>query len=103
MNHIDKNTNYVDYITEYITKNISYSEYFAEDISYCEYFAENVSSEAIIYSDYIAEHLDKNIQYSEYIAENLYGTHSETESEKAERIRLMRSKKLNRILNEMDI
>jgi len=69
-----------------------------DELKYTEYIAGQLNK-TLQYTEYLAEHLDKNIQYSEYLS----GTHYETESEKAERIRLMRSKKLNRIINEMDI
>jgi len=90
MNNIYKNTNYIDIFAKYLDENILYNEYISDGIS----------SDGIVncdYVDYIAKSIDNNIQYSEYLSDIL----SETESKKAERIRLMRSKKLNRIINDI--
>lgn len=66
-----------------------------------------MNNDELKYTEYLVEKFYNTIKYTEYLANNFnindYWYPPETESEKAERIRLMRSKKLNRIFNEMDI
>ena len=61
---------------------------------YTEYIAENLEKN-LQYSEYLAENLEKTIKYSEYLAGSV--DLSETEAQKAKRIRLEREKKLKRI------
>ena len=75
--------NYSEYIAENLDVNIKYSEYIVDNL-------ENNNS----YSEYIAESLENNISYADY-KEDI-----ETEAQKAERIRKLRQKKLERVFKK---
>ena len=69
-------SDYLNYLADYLTQNISYTEYIAENLD-----------KSIDYSNYLADQIDNSIDYSEYLSEAMYNPEKDRIRKEKRRIR----------------